>query len=232
MDMNKKQCLLFFFCLMALQLAASNISISSFSGTPGATVQVPVNIDDATGIDGCQVKVSYNPSVLQATVPSKGSLISGWPLGTNNYTIDHTEGWIRIVTYDPSSEGLSGGAGSLVVLNFTVIGNVGDTSVLNFLECKITDVMGATLPSTPINGLFKVSGYTLAGKITLSGGLGVITDVTVALTGTVNANTYPNAQATTRLQMFPLVAMLLPHHLRLILLSLPVETIVPCLLIY
>ena len=70
----KKYVLILFAALSALNLSAANISIPSLYARPDSTLQVPVNIDDATGVGGYNFTLTYDASVLTATGTSAGSL--------------------------------------------------------------------------------------------------------------------------------------------------------------
>ncbi|HNS32354.1 MAG TPA: cohesin domain-containing protein, partial [bacterium] len=138
---NKTAVLLFLF--LAIPLAGANISIPSVSASSGSSIQVPVNIDDATDVGGYNFTVTFDQGVLQATGASSGSLTSGWMLTPNI----STPGQITVAGLDISLEGLAGGSGSLVLLNFNVMGNAGSTTNLVFSgNNKINDVNAQNLP--------------------------------------------------------------------------------------
>ncbi|MCD6236599.1 MAG: hypothetical protein J7K13_01430, partial [Thermoplasmata archaeon] len=49
------------------------------------TVEIPINIDDATGVAGFQFTVTFDQNVLNATGRAKGDLTSGeeWHISAN-----------------------------------------------------------------------------------------------------------------------------------------------------
>ncbi len=166
----------------SVAIATPTISIPDTTVPRGtATVQIPINIDNAEGVAGFQCTVTYNPAVLQATAPAKGALISGWGLGKNNYNINNTEGWINIATYDPDLEELPDGGGSLILLNFNVVGVPGDTAFLTFTMAKITNSNAGEISRNIDDGSFHITGYSISGKVTLVGGAGKVTDVVLSL---------------------------------------------------
>jgi len=89
---------LFVSLILVLPLAAANISIPAVSATPGATVQIPINIDDATDVGGYQFTVTFDQTVLQATGVVAGSLTSGW-MFTPNITVP---GQVTVGGFDAS----------------------------------------------------------------------------------------------------------------------------------
>jgi len=184
---NKTAVLLFLF--LAIPLAGANISIPSVSASSGSSIQVPVNIDDATDVGGYNFTVTFDQGVLQATGASSGSLTSGWMLTPNI----STPGQITVAGLDISLEGLAGGSGSLVLLNFNVMGNAGSTTNLVFSgNNKINDVNAQNLAAVFQNGSFTVTSYSISGHITLSGGSGSPADISIVLSGTQNGSTNPD----------------------------------------
>ncbi len=89
----------------------------NFVASPGASISVPIDIDDATGLQAVDFHLVYDTTVfdLSNAEVSLGSLTAGWTLipnvNDNAGTID-----LGIFTTNP----LPGGSGSLAVLNFTV----------------------------------------------------------------------------------------------------------------
>jgi len=168
-----------FFTLLIFStpLFATNVTIQNTTNTPGVSVEIPINIDDATNVAGYQFTITYNPDVLQATGILPGTLTVGWYLTPNI----NNSGKIILVGLDDTNQGISGGSGSLSILKFDVIGNVGATSNFDFTECKLKTPEANDIPSVPNNGSFTVKGFTISGKISLQGGSGDVTDVNLSL---------------------------------------------------
>ena len=67
-----------FFLVLVSSGYPATLSIPNTSVPVGtATVQIPINIDNGTGIAGQQFTVTFNPAVLQPTSAIKGALDSG-----------------------------------------------------------------------------------------------------------------------------------------------------------
>ena len=145
---------------------AVTVSIPNTEIAPGTTtVEIPINVDNATGVAGFQFRVTFNNAILQATGAKVGSLTSGWTV-TPNTTVS---GQINVVGFDPSATGLSGGSGSLCILQFNVVGKAGETTDLIFTQCKLSDAESATISSTSTNGVFHINGYKLTVNVSGSG---------------------------------------------------------------
>jgi len=145
----------------AVTVSIPNTEIAS--GT--TTVEIPINVDNATGIAGFQFSVTFNNAILQATGSKVGSLTSGWTIIPNTTV----SGQISVAGFDPTLTGLSSGSGSLCILQFNVVGEAGKTTDLVFTKCILTDVGSATISSTFTNGVFHITGYKLTVNITGSG---------------------------------------------------------------
>ncbi len=191
---------LFTLLIFSTPLFATNLTIQNTTNTPGVSVEIPINIDDATNVAGYQFTITYNPDVLQATGILPGTLTAGWYLTPNI----NNSGKIILVGLDDTNQGISGGSGSLSILKFDVIGNVGATSNLDFTECKLKTSEANDIPSVPNNGSFKVKGFTISGKISLQGGSGDVTDVNLSLLGTTSSSTTPDFQGNYVFTQLPL----------------------------
>ncbi|OGV65959.1 MAG: hypothetical protein A3K19_03405 [Lentisphaerae bacterium RIFOXYB12_FULL_65_16] len=90
-----------------------HLSVDSVSGELGGTVSIPVHVDDAAGVFGCYVKLTY-PSALAAYVGfERGTLTGGWGNPVINTA---TPGQVIVV----NAGGVLSGQGSLVVLKFSL----------------------------------------------------------------------------------------------------------------
>lgn len=103
--------------------------IPDSNGPNGSEVRLPVNINNADGLNMCSVSidVSYDETVLTATSIEKASLTEtyGWSQNLS------TPGTARAVIALNQGETLYG-EGTLFYILFDVIGNPGDTSSLTF----------------------------------------------------------------------------------------------------
>ncbi|HOK80234.1 MAG TPA: cohesin domain-containing protein [bacterium] len=121
----------------------------NLSGLVDGTVDIPVNIDNATGVAGFQFKITFNKDILKATGTGQGSLTGNWLIAANV----QQEGTISVAGYDPNLIGLQQGSGSLCVLRFKVVAT-GQTS-LNFQQGKLVDSNGKEIKGVSYtNGSF------------------------------------------------------------------------------
>ncbi|MCM8805189.1 MAG: cohesin domain-containing protein [Candidatus Omnitrophica bacterium] len=179
--------LVLFACASAF---AVTVSIPNTNVNPGTTtVQIPVNIDNATGVAGFQFTVTFDNSVLNATGATTGSLTSGWFLQVNT----QTAGQISVI--GATSSPLTGGSGSLCTLQFNVVGTPASSTNLHFSLSKLSDFNAQQISHTANDGLFHINGYSISGKVTLVGGTGQVTNVVLTLNQVaVKSTTNPNAQ--------------------------------------
>lgn len=123
-------------------------------GDAGQTVEIPINVDDATGVAGYQFTVSYDPSVLTCTRALKGSLTQGWDSPTANVSI---AGQITFLSIDPNLTELSGGSGSLAMFRCTAADNPGASTSLRFTDAMLSNCSGNSLTVNTANGIFTIN---------------------------------------------------------------------------
>ncbi|MBL7062025.1 MAG: hypothetical protein ISS54_04745 [Dehalococcoidia bacterium] len=111
---------------------------------PGATVQVPIRLENAQNIGSLGFNLSYDPAVAQVTKVLKGSLP---PAFTYN---DREPGIIRFGF--ATTEGISGVKGSAAYVEFKAVGAEGSRSPLTLSEPLATDTSGATLSVELVHG--------------------------------------------------------------------------------
>lgn len=152
---------------------AKTLTLPSASGNPGQTVNVPVNINNASSIESGEITITFNPDILTAGDAQKTDLSSQLSLKSKI-----TAGQIKITL--TSSSPLSGGSGELFTIPFTVDNDATGTSPLTFTEAKLKDSKGNELDVTTTNGTFTVQ---VEEEIVVS-----IPDVSGHPGDTVNAN--------------------------------------------
>ena len=152
-----------FFLVLVSSGYPATLSIPNTSVPVGtATVQIPINIDNGTGIAGQQFTVTFDPDVLQPTSAVKGTLDSGteWYLLYNT----NVSGQISLGAYSlngtPQIIPIPGGAGSLARINFNVLGGLDSSTTLNFTLSKIVDITASEISSTASLGTFTVVAAT------------------------------------------------------------------------
>jgi hypothetical protein len=166
--MNKRMvtilsALFLLFLCTAFNAFAVNVSIPNMNADKGATVQIPINLDDAIGIAGFQFTIIYNSSVLNCTGTSIAGCLTSMDLdedGTNDWIIvrNSTSGQIIIGGTTTLEESvLTGGSGCLVKLRCDVVGNPLYCTTLEFASKKLVNFLGEEIPSTSTNGEFCVN---------------------------------------------------------------------------
>jgi hypothetical protein len=130
---------------------AGNVIFSLPSGlalSPGESTWVSLNIDDATNIAGSDIKIGYNPYIVDLLDIRTTSLTSNMDLA---YNITQ-EGQIRIsIKPKPGFEdGLAGGSGPFVELQFKNVDNAQGNAIspLNLLVVRLNDKYGRDFSSS------------------------------------------------------------------------------------
>ena len=136
------------------QAFAATISVPDTNADAGGEVVIPVNVDNAKGIAGFEFNITYDASALKATGAVAGDITSGWMITPNTTQ----SGQIKVAGLDTSLTGLSGVSGTLVKLQFKVLGKPAKKNTLAFAVCKLSDSKGNKIVSTCKQGDIKVSG--------------------------------------------------------------------------
>ncbi|MCC9601138.1 carboxypeptidase regulatory-like domain-containing protein [Stieleria sp. JC731] len=153
-------------------LAAVDIP-DDLSAAPAAVVTVPVNIDDAAGVRGAEIRLSFDPDVLQLSEEdvAAGSVWDGQTDTEVIVNIDNSAG--TVVIFVSASAQLGTGSGSLVDLEFEVDSSVavGETSDLDLTSVVLNEGQVSVSP-TPISGSDQNDGLftvTATGDDSISG---------------------------------------------------------------
>jgi|GEM_PF-2883726 len=133
---------------------ADSFGVSGASGRFGTYVEVPVNITNVTNgpIQSIRLRVGYNESVLNLVNIRDGNLTSAWThlqLGEDRHTI-------VIATAHSEDTTPDGSSGSVVLLNFSVIGSPGDTSPMNMTIVELSNPEGEVGTAPAKNGTFTI----------------------------------------------------------------------------
>ena len=175
--------------------SADSFGVEDASGYSNAPVVVPVSVNITEVQDGpvpsLIFDIIYDNSVINVTDVQNGTLTSDWD--TPAYC-NHEWGTKVAIVYDSVDEHAiqNVSTGSVVLLNFSVIGEAGDTSEMNLSNIQLAegapDYQVGTAPAK--NGTFTVQlGDVTPGKTT-----GQITTITgiamvgVSVTLTVNGS--------------------------------------------
>jgi hypothetical protein len=143
------------------QPTADNVCVVDNSGAQGTYVVVPVTITNVQ--DGpiiCIVfDIHYTNSIIEVVGLQNGDLTSSWDSQYNPFS------WGSRVSlvYDGQTEhGLQDGStGSIVLLNLSVSGEPGETSMMNLANLQISDTVYNVGTAPTNNGTFSIPGSEL-----------------------------------------------------------------------
>jgi Cohesin domain len=128
---------------LAFPAWGAHVSMPETNATAGEMVEVPVMVDNAAGIAGFQLMITYDPKMLQASGAGPGDLTGGWMVKANTAH----KGEVTVAGVDTSLAGLGAVRGSLAKLRFTVVAKKGGASDLIFGICKLSDNAGVKIAS-------------------------------------------------------------------------------------
>jgi hypothetical protein len=171
--MSKTRLLLLLFLMAVLCVPViapaqtRTVSIDNISGYPGASLVIPINIDDAADIALARIKVTYDAAVIDCNafdiaapgdlLPTDdilGNQIQIWQLISVTTAVDKTE----IIVFTTKLDAiLSGGSGSLVKLACSVTGFPEENTSLDFEIADIRDIDNNRIPVSTIFGIFTVN---------------------------------------------------------------------------
>ena len=150
--------------LVALTLSASaadptadDLSVDNASGYQNTIVSVPVNITNPQNGPICTITfdLSYNSSIINVTALHKGTLTSDFTIWDPIY-----DDWgIAVTIMKGEVPGIpDGNNGSVVLLNFSVLGEPGETSYMNLSGIELSNCTGTGVGfnTPPQNGTFTV----------------------------------------------------------------------------
>ncbi|MEA2076236.1 MAG: cohesin domain-containing protein [Euryarchaeota archaeon] len=140
------------------QPTADYVGVEDNSGDQGTYVVVPVTLTNVQ--DGLIISIIfdlyYNTSVIEVVGVQKGSLTSSW----DSPTINTFAGGTRVsLVYDAQAAHAlqNGSTGSIALLNFSVGGEPGETSMMNLTNIQLAD-NGYNVGTAPAkNGTFSIS---------------------------------------------------------------------------
>jgi len=149
--------LILFASSISAQPMAIGIGVNDTSGHPDTFVKVPVIItneqnESNESIASIIFDISFNSSVINLTRDrvQKGDLTSAW--GPPRFNPDN--GRISIVFNGSGTEIPINESGSVVILNFSVVGAPGATSAMNISRIQIGNLSGALGTVSARNGTF------------------------------------------------------------------------------
>ncbi len=141
---------------VSAQPTADSFGVEDVSGDSGTYVEVPVTITNITNgpVQGIRLRIDYNENVLNLTSISNGDLTSAWAalqLGVDRHTM-------TVATAYTGAAISNGSSGSVVLLNFHVIGSPQDTSPMSMTLIEFSNPDGKVGTAPARNGMFTVTG--------------------------------------------------------------------------
>lgn len=148
----------------------------NLTGNAGGQIVAPVNVDNAAGIRGAEIRLKYDTSVLDLTSASvtAGSVWSNASDTQVTANVDDATG--TVIVFLSASTPLSSGSGSLVQFAFTVAASAsaGTTTALDLTQVVLNEtgvpVSPAPISGTdPTDGLITITANSGGGAATISG---------------------------------------------------------------
>ena len=133
-------------------VSATTVSIPESSGPPGATVTIPIRVDDATGIAGIEIILTFNPDLLASVETQTATLTSDFLIADS---ITQGETSISLAC----ARGITGGSGSIAEITFKVDSTAtpGSSCPLAFNKVSLYDENTESIPATSKDGTFTVT---------------------------------------------------------------------------
>jgi len=131
---------------------SATVSVPDTKASPSSTVQVPLEIDNASGIAGFQMTIVFDQDVLTAQQALTGTLTDDWLLF---YNVE-TPGVISIAGLNPDLDELPDIDGSLVFISFFVEGAVGETTNITITQTGFYNSLAENITVFCQSGLFTI----------------------------------------------------------------------------
>ena len=128
-------------------------SLPDVTADPGESISIPLTVNDMTNLEGMEVTVTFDESVIVAT----GATLACGVLDGQNYGLQvntATDGQIVLIIY--ATANLYSGSGVVAYLEFVVVGSPGDYTILHLAEFKVNET--------------SYLGNTTDGSVTVDGG--------------------------------------------------------------
>ena len=141
-------------------LPPKTLTIPDTEAAAGGTVDIPVEIDDITGLAKAEIFLGYDAKFLEMQDVSGTDLIEGLTL---------TTAVLAGKIFLEDAKGLAGGSGAMFHVTFKIAKDapVGETEI-KFESIALYDETGKEIPSTGTNGKLNVKEYQPLSSFTLS----------------------------------------------------------------
>lgn len=129
------------------------LRVANQTGSPGASVVVPITVSNAADVAGVDLALTYDSSMLTATGAATTTLTSGFSIAHNV-----TSGRIAISMAKATGIGSGSGSGALVNITFTVnsAAAVGRTCNLTIAAHSLFNQNAQAISHDVANGVFTV----------------------------------------------------------------------------
>lgn len=126
-------------------------SIADTSAARGEIIQIPIIVNDATGIAGAEIKVIYDPDILTALDARTTDL-------TSDFVIANTVLPGKIAISLAHATGITADSGAFIMIAFRVAADAipCSTTTIAFARLSLYDEKTDSIPATPKNGLFTI----------------------------------------------------------------------------
>ena len=132
------------YCITA---PAVEVSIPSLTADAGSSITVPVNVDDAKGISGGDITVTFDQTILTAKEAKATELTKSLNFMPNIMAGEVTVSMAGV-------KGIAEGRGAIVEIAFEVSATAkgGTSTPLTFKEAALYDELGGDIPVDMVNG--------------------------------------------------------------------------------
>ncbi len=165
-------------------VTADSFGVEDANGYKNTEVLVPVNITNVQNgpILSIRFDIHYNNSVVNVTGAKKSTLTSFWDIDFNNFAW----GTRVALLYDGSTTHAlqNGSTGSIAVLNLSVIGDPGETSMMNLTDIQLANTAYVIGTAPAKNGTFSI----LLATSVFNTGLGTYPSISGTFNGTIKPN--------------------------------------------
>ena len=127
-------------------------SIVNISMVPSSVFSMNISILDVAELEQFSFKLSFDPSILNATNVSLGDMFPEASTLIEPPWINNTEGYVNFGATLPEGEPPKSGNGTLAQIYFNVTGL--GTTLLELSEIQVIDQYGEPIPYTSLNGYF------------------------------------------------------------------------------
>ncbi len=138
------------------------LTIPEVTAKPGESVTVPINVDDASGLAGADITVTYNSSILSFS-EVKSTMLSSpyWMSPVANPDIPGS------IILRMAGNAIPSGSGSIVDIIFTVSSSaaVGSEAPVSFESAEAFDASGQNIPISTQNGKVKITTPGIKGDV-------------------------------------------------------------------